>query len=216
MSKYIFFVRHAQTDHNAHDLLYTEDVDINKTGINEATITGQYLKQYGPYDIIISSPMKRTISTAQIIKQQVGYSGNIIINDNLKERDISKVIGLTMTMNEAHKIGFTDSCDPNPNIESCVDMYNRYQTFINYVKRLQHKKIIVVFHHDTIGPIMQLMFRIYDKNIFIAPNNYGKKNCMIGIVKYTKMNPFTKMITTYEPYLISTFNNYHLSQYYKQ
>ena len=76
----IYLVRHGETDFNK-DFIYQgfeNDCELNEKGIYQAKVTGNYFKKYRPkIDIIFSSPMKRTINTAEII-------GNILNITNIK------------------------------------------------------------------------------------------------------------------------------------
>jgi broad specificity phosphatase PhoE len=84
----IFFVRHAVTQANIDRSFYSINDNkhsITKHGELQAIETGKYLKTFGKFDLIISSPRLRTIQTAKIISLQLNYKNKIILNDLLAE-----------------------------------------------------------------------------------------------------------------------------------
>ena len=87
--KEIYFIRHGQTIWNQQGKTQGQeaDIELNDIGINEATITGKYLKKFRTldkeFDCIISSPMLRSSKTASIIAKELGFDNNIIYNDDI-------------------------------------------------------------------------------------------------------------------------------------
>ena len=64
----IYVVRHGQTDWNvAGKCQGRTDIELNNTGIEQAKNTKEQLKNYN-IDLIICSPLKRAIKTAEILK----------------------------------------------------------------------------------------------------------------------------------------------------
>ena len=60
MDKHIFIVRHGQTDNNAKQIRYdnhteVDDVPLNKMGLEQAYKSGEYLKQFGKFEIKMSA-----------------------------------------------------------------------------------------------------------------------------------------------------------------
>ena len=62
----IYIVRHGQVPHNALKMYSNENEDLNETGIKQAEELKMKIKNLN-FDIIISSPLIRTIHTANII-----------------------------------------------------------------------------------------------------------------------------------------------------
>ena len=99
--KEIYFIRHGQTIWNQQGKTQGQeaDIELNDIGINEATITGKYLKKFRTldkeFDCIISSPMLRSSKTASIIAKELGFDNNIIYNDDIKEVKQGNMSGLT-------------------------------------------------------------------------------------------------------------------------
>ena len=63
----VLMTRHGQTDQNVEKRVQGKaDIELNATGIEQAKITSEKLKDE-KIDIIISSPLKRAKQTAEII-----------------------------------------------------------------------------------------------------------------------------------------------------
>jgi len=87
----IFFVRHAITQSNIDEIPYFHnDHFITEHGKLQAKETGKYLKKFGKFDLIISSPRLRTQDTANIIAKELNYKKKISLN-NLITEEISKI-----------------------------------------------------------------------------------------------------------------------------
>ncbi|GAB2895304.1 histidine phosphatase family protein [Neomicrococcus lactis] len=88
------FVRHGQTDWNAEGLLQGgTDVPLNDHGRLQAHDTAQLLKKAGPWDVIVSSPMKRALETAKILAEELGCDHHIKTYAELKERSYGDLEG---------------------------------------------------------------------------------------------------------------------------
>lgn len=83
MIKKIYLFRHGETDWNKiGKLQYHTDIDLNETGILQAKINANALKDKG-IQHIYSSPLKRAYKTGKILADLINV--NIEIVDNLKE-----------------------------------------------------------------------------------------------------------------------------------
>lgn len=78
MKKNLYILRHARADEKASD---QQDIDrmLNSTGLQNATRMGiNFSKKGAQFDIIISSPAIRAISTASLVAEQLKYETNRI------------------------------------------------------------------------------------------------------------------------------------------
>ena len=84
----IYVVRHGRTDSN-DKIIFNGRYDeyINQTGINQTKIAREKLLNYD-IDLIISSPMKRTLHTAKIINVK---NVDIITDEHFIERDTGEL-----------------------------------------------------------------------------------------------------------------------------
>ena len=88
----IYLVRHRQVNHNLRRIYSREDEDLNETGISEAYELKENISNIS-YDVIISSPLKRAVQTANIINK---YNKEIIIDERLRERDPGSLSGKSL------------------------------------------------------------------------------------------------------------------------
>ena len=87
------FLRHGRSladDEGKHEGLY--DSPLTEIGIRQAKNIAEILKSYD-FDLIISSPLKRALQTAEIISKTLNIE--IEVNDLFKERDNGILAGLT-------------------------------------------------------------------------------------------------------------------------
>jgi isoleucyl-tRNA synthetase len=85
----VYFIRHGETDHNLAQIMNGGDVDtpLNTTGKKQAQEAGKIARLQGmKFDIIYSSPLSRASETAEIIAEEVGYTGEILKSEGLLEQ----------------------------------------------------------------------------------------------------------------------------------
>jgi len=85
-------VRHGQTHGNVTRTLQGQgNTDLDETGLQQVRLLARRLKSHPPFDAIISSDLKRTLDTAQIIVDTIG--GSIIPNPALREWNLGILEG---------------------------------------------------------------------------------------------------------------------------
>ena len=149
----ICLIRHGQTNWNKNFLIQgRENIPLNETGINQAKITGNILKDIDPnWDIIISSPLIRAVHTAEIIKDILNLNTTIIINNQVIERQFGKAEGLTISDEVYARI----NSDDYEGLETCKDLQNRsMNAILDIVKNYQNKKILIVTHSHFIKGLL--------------------------------------------------------------
>tara|TARA_B100000424_G_C22886092_1_gene471451 strand:+ start:51 stop:461 length:411 start_codon:yes stop_codon:yes gene_type:complete len=84
---YLVLVRHAETNFNKSERIQGSEVDppLNDMGVKQAAETGKFLKNMFKFSNIYCSPYFRAIKTSQIIKKEINFKGEIIIENQLKE-----------------------------------------------------------------------------------------------------------------------------------
>lgn len=91
----IIFVRHGQSIQNVafqkNERYDPNNICLTELGEKQAEITGEYLKTFGKYDVIYSSPLLRVVQTSNIIKNKLGYKNDIIIDDRLEEHNLGVI-----------------------------------------------------------------------------------------------------------------------------
>ena len=95
----LFLIRHGQTNWNMEGRYQGNcDIELNSTGIKQAELASKYLSRV-KFSKIYSSPLKRTMKTANIINGRTEVK--IEVYDDLKEVDFGKWEGLKF--NEINK-----------------------------------------------------------------------------------------------------------------
>ncbi len=87
------FIRHGEGEHNVKKI-YSGKVDndhhLTKKGIQQVVETSKNLENF---DILVASPFIRTQETAEIIKNETGFSGEIITDERVQELSFGKLEG---------------------------------------------------------------------------------------------------------------------------
>ena len=177
--KEIYFIRHGQTNENSLGIRQGSEIDseLNELGRQQAKKSGKYLKKFRikdkNFDCILSSPMKRAIETAEIIRKEIKYADKIEILDSLIELRRGKMSGLSKDdkykkkieeeiENKQKKIGdpieyiYEFDMDKylnkklNVGIETKMEMNKRSQKIIDFIESKKCKKILVVSHAGII------------------------------------------------------------------
>lgn len=108
----IIFVRHGQSVQNLssqnNEKYDPLNISLTKLGEEQVEITGDFLKKFGKYDAIFSSPLLRAVQTSNIIKNKLGYKDEIIIDKRLEE----------------HNLGITEGLNNDEVV--CIHKYNFY------------------------------------------------------------------------------------------
>jgi len=89
----ICIIRHGETDWNSSGRLQgSEDIELNNLGREQAIQIAGYLQEE-PWDVVVSSPLKRAFETAGIIATSLAIS-MVHVVDKLKERSYGSGSGL--------------------------------------------------------------------------------------------------------------------------
>jgi len=94
MAKHLFIIRHAKSDWSFE----VNDIDrpLNARGFDDAPHMAQRLAQHSVQpQLLISSPAKRALTTAQIFAARLGTAvANIRIGQNIYEADSATLLGV--------------------------------------------------------------------------------------------------------------------------
>ncbi len=151
----LYFVRHGQTDRNAQNKMNPWDVDslLNQNWIKQAMKAWKEAKnQWITFDLIISSPLKRALDTAQLIAKEIWYNKKIETDERLKEQyawalkdyshdDIKKEFKVENSK-EMRKIFKSIIYNKK---EDIIEFSDRVSKFYNGIKN-QNKNILIVAH----------------------------------------------------------------------
>lgn len=174
----LYIVRHGQTDGNVNKIMDGQrDIDLNETGIEQANITGDEIKDI-KFDVVICSPLKRTRHTMELVNVN---KYPVIYDDRVKERDCGEFTGK----------GF-DSLDRDlywnyydetkyQSAESIPDFFKRVFNFLDEIKERYKDKTILLVTHEGVTKAINCYFNGVpeDGNL----QTLGLKNCEVK--KYT-------------------------------
>lgn len=167
------FVRHGETNLNSpvRRMQGISNYDINENGIKQAESTREKLNNED-FDLIITSPLKRAMHTAQIIN--VSKNIPIIIDNRIIERDYGQLEGKPFKR---------EYCNLDFDFESfggeSIENYKlRLKDFIKDIKgKYNGKKILVVAHNGVISVLSCILEGIPEDN------NFEKRGIKNGDIK---------------------------------
>lgn len=154
----IYFVRHGEGHHNANNLYSLPEFELTDKGKKQAQSAAQRVKTL-PIELMVISPYKRTIQTAEIInqvlKKPIVYSDLAI--EIIRPKEIA---GKKMDLPESkrirklldqnfHKPGWHYSDE-----ENFHDLHLRASQFLAFLTTLPNEHILVVSH----GIFIKMLF----------------------------------------------------------
>ena len=117
--KSILILRHAKSSWK-HPELNDHDRPLNKRGMRDAPLIGEFLKnEHLIPDFIISSNAKRAHSTAKIVAKASGYKREIVLNQSLYAARPAYIDVLRDLSNEYARVLMVGH---NPGLEELVSM----------------------------------------------------------------------------------------------
>ena len=212
--KLIYFVRHGETDWNKTKRWQGGEIEteLNPTGKLQAAKTGTYLDRYQQkekaFDLVISSPMKRTKESAEIMCSKINYPINkILYDDKLKEKNYGTLTGKTNAeikkdpncklynsilenwvaiKDPIERMNKREQIDKELfdyyKIETTERLKERCKKVIDQVINSSFSKILIVTHGHIIKVFLKLLFHL---NWEIPMGKLlGDGNCIIMLVSY--------------------------------
>jgi phosphohistidine phosphatase len=100
--KTLFILRHAKSSWD-DPKLSDFDRPLNKRGLEAAPFMGKLMKKRKIQpDIILSSPAKRALQTAELVKKAGELKANIILNKEIYEATASKLLSILSKLEEKY------------------------------------------------------------------------------------------------------------------
>lgn len=142
----IYSTRHGQTEFNRLDIILgTTDAELNDVGIAQAKELAENVEALGDADVIITSPMKRAMRTAEIVSEKTGLE--IVVEERLREWDYGEY---------EQKPRFTEGFAKNKtefgvrmgrNGESLMQLAHRvYSALDEIIEKYSEKNVLLVSH----------------------------------------------------------------------
>lgn len=183
---HIYITRHGETDWNVQRRVQGRtDIELNEKGKEQARIAKKELENE-KIDLIICSPLKRTMQTAQIINEERNIP--IIYDERIIERDFGVCEG--KYQDEFDFIGFWDYKE-NLQYEKAEDMKALFDRVYNFLDRIEEeykdKAILLVTHGGIAIPTVcyfnglpegdSNLFRLAFENCQVMEFKGRKKGC---------------------------------------
>ena len=167
MTKTIYFLRHGECIANSKGTVAGGEDDslLTDLGVQQAKNGAKKLEGI-KFDLVLSSPMKRALQTADIIKKELGLSSDTIIEYRFTERHVGEFAGRPLEeyydfINKGGKAG-----------ESSEEMRDRVQAGLDRLKVLDFENALVVTHNGTIR-MLRIIFEGLDVNSFFELPKLG-------------------------------------------
>jgi uncharacterized phosphatase len=140
----LYFVRHGESELNARHIFAGQtDTLLSARGKEQAALAGKGAQSLS-IDLIVSSPLNRALTTAQIIAKSVGYPiDKIIVNDMFKERSLGSLEGMSWE-------GVDEAATNVSGIETWDELLARAKAGLEYLKSLDAKVILLAGHGSHI------------------------------------------------------------------
>jgi probable phosphoglycerate mutase len=171
----IYVTRHGQTDYNKDEIILgVTDLPLNDTGMAQARKLAENAAKLGDIDIIISSPMKRALTTAKAVADSCGL--DIITDERLREWDYGEYEG---------KSRFTDGFAENKvnfgvkmgkTGESLLQLSHRVYSLLDDIKKKYSGKTILIVCHGGICRVIETYFNDMTNEEY---SNWFMDNCQL-------------------------------------
>lgn len=193
----LILVRHGETDFNKERRFQGQlDEPLNKEGEKQAKRLANILKDAN-IDIIISSPLKRALKTAEIINKY--HNKEIILEDLAKERGFGKLEGEKYENVDFKKIALNNEYEKY-GIESDKKFLERVKKLLKkLIKNYKNKNVLLVTHAGIIKFILSIVLEL---DLEVALTKINKKNCTLTIIDFSDENPKLIGLNTLDSSLI--------------
>lgn len=158
----IYFVRHGESESNLRGVFagQRENSTLTEKGKQQAKDTAQTIKSKIPkIDRVISGPLLRTLETAEIIAQEIGFpKDKIEIDIRITEYDMGSLTGTPI-----HKISSIVLTSAE-NAENTDEFRNRVYSCIKELS--EQPETILVVSHAGVGRILETIKQNIEPKLF--------------------------------------------------
>lgn len=177
----IYVVRHGQTDYNIKHVFQGHiDIPLNETGKKQAQEIALRFKDID-IDMILVSPLQRTIQTAEYISQVTDIP--ITVEERIIERSFGDMEGHQNRENWNIKMMLDYNKNYNiENIEPIQSLFKRIYNFLDEItEKYKDKKIVLVTHGAVSQPIECYFNGMPETMDFEHLEKLTLKNCEVRI-----------------------------------
>ena len=184
----IYVVRHGQTDYNVKKVFQGHiDIPLNETGEKQALETASKFRNID-VDMILVSPLQRTLQTAQPISQITGVP--ITIEERLIERSFGDMEGHQNRedWNIKMMLDYEKNYDIE-NIEPIQSLFKRIYDFLDEItEKYKDKRLVLVTHGAVSQPIECYFNGMPEVVDFEHLEKLTLKNCEVRKYEERKQN----------------------------
>ncbi len=157
--QHLYFTRHGQSQANAdHVIAGSHESPLSDLGRHQARFAGETAKKFFHFDLIVSSPMNRALETAELIAAQLGYpNGNILVLDDLRERNLGDVEGTTYNSMPGVDNNYEDA-ENVPGVEPIASLFERVSAVYHTLQNRPERQVLVVGHNGC-GRMLKVVVR---------------------------------------------------------
>ena len=178
----IYLVRHGQTDWNKLGKIQGEsNIDLNEVGVEQANNVAEKLMDE-KIDLIICSPLKRSIDTTNAINCNRDIP--VLIDDRIMERNFGDLEGKNASSFDFDSYWIYNKNISDNNVESLKDFFERVALFLDEIRLLYKDKNILLVAHGGVSIALKCYFSSFDKNSSLL--SLCIDNC--EVLKYLNVN----------------------------
>lgn len=150
----VYYVRHGESEGNVAGVTSgaEHDCDLTDEGRRQARQAGQDLKDKH-IDLIVCSPMKRTIETAQLIAAELGYDAKDIVT---RKEFIERFMGIHSRQPYQEFREAVQSNNVHDSLETPKAMRDRVKKGLDWIQSQSAQNIVLVSHGGT-GRIVKII-----------------------------------------------------------
>ncbi len=176
----VYIIRHGQTEWNKKGRIQGKtDIELNKDGIEQATMARKNIENYD-IDLIIASPLKRARQTAEIINKNMKVP--IIYENAVVERDFGEFEGMVRKeikdeMLNSGALYKQESSEVYKGVEPMSQLCERVWIFLDKLKEEYKGKNILIVTHGGVTRAINGYFEPTNKDKVLE--KMGLSNCEI-------------------------------------
>ncbi len=167
----VYIVRHGEVPHNVLKMYNNENEDLNDTGIIQAIELRDKIRNM-KFDIVISSPLLRTMHTENILTY---YDDSIITDDRLEERNCGDLSGKPIEITDREEYWNYYTTIQYGTSENIQVFFKRVYDFLEELKTKDYESVLIVAHSGVSKAFSGYFEGIQDGKFL----NRGLKNCEI-------------------------------------
>lgn len=162
--KKVYYVRHGESEANVAGIVAGSgnETPLTSNGREQAKRAGRDLKDK-KIDLIVCSPMLRTVDTAKLIAGELGYDPEkIVTNILLTERQM----GRFEQRPHSEYVRAMKSGEEFEGMESAQEMLARAQKAIDWIQKQKAHNIVLVSHGGTGRAIKSVVENIHHEDMY--------------------------------------------------